>query len=37
MAAPPSTSRSENVLTPPRTNGRDSGDGLDIPEFLRRA
>ena len=21
----------ENVLTPPRTNGRDSGDGLDIP------
>ena len=27
----------ENVLTPPRTNGRDSGDGLDIPEFLRRA
>ena len=27
----------ENGLTPPRTNGRDSGDGLDIPEFLRRA
>ena len=27
----------ENVLTPPQVNGHDSGDGLDIPEFLRRA
>ena len=27
----------ENVLTPPGVNGHDSGDGLDIPEFLRRA
>ena len=27
----------ENGLAPPRVNGHDSGDGLDVPEFLRRA
>ena len=37
-AGGPSTDVSEeNVLTPPGVNGHDSGDGLDIPEFLRRA